>query len=76
MEEQNYYKGIEDIVYISTSISTGCKHCNFRVGDHNFANSVNHYIEEHNYKLLHVGQETGINMEGNQYFSTVAVLGK
>jgi hypothetical protein len=76
MATQNYYKDVKDVVYISTSISTGCEHCDFSVRAENFAGSINHYIEQHGYKLLHVGQETDYNMEGKQSFSTVAVLGK
>jgi len=37
---------------------------------------VNHYINDHAYKLLHVGQETFTDAEGNLCQKTVAIVGK
>jgi len=71
MAEENNYKGINHIVKISTHIGTGCEHCSHAVGNDNFTESVNHYIKEHGYKLLHVGSENGDNLT-----MTVAILGK
>jgi hypothetical protein len=76
MQKKNYYENIEYFVYISTDIGTGCEHCDFRVGLENFAESIDHYIDKHNYKLLHVGTETHHNSEGKPWHSTVALLGK
>jgi hypothetical protein len=46
-------------------------------GDLNdFDESVNHYLKEHGYKLLHVGQETSSDGEGNLWQKTAAVIGK
>jgi hypothetical protein len=69
-------KDIDQIVKISTDIGTGCKHCGESIGLDRFEESVNHYIKAHNYKLLHVGQETTYSQEGSPWHSTVAVLGK
>lgn len=65
------YEGITHIVHISTHISTGCEHCTHTIGGDNFTESVNHYIKQHGYKLLHVGSESGNNLT-----MTVAILGK
>ncbi len=64
------------IVHISTGVETGCEHCNRRVGLDKFAESVNHYIEQHGYKLLHVGMEAGRDQDDKLFHSTVAVLGR
>lgn len=64
------------VVYISTDVGARCEHCTQRIGLENFAESINHYIEKHGYKLLHVGTETGVNQDGKMFESTVAVLGK
>ena len=53
-----------------------CEHCERFVGGDLFADSVNHYIEEHGYKVLHVGAETSRDMEGKPWDMTVAVLGR
>lgn len=73
---QNYFEGIEHTIYISTDGSTGCEHCGEWVGGDKFAAPINHYIEKHDYKLLHVGSETTDDHAGNPWHKTVAVLGK
>lgn len=69
------YADVQQVVHISTSIGTGCKHCGESIGLEQFAQSINHYIQAHGYKLLHVGQETEHGSEG-PWQSTVAVLGR
>jgi len=76
MASQNYYEGVNHVVHISTDESKGCEHCAFRIGTDNFAESINHYISDHGYKLLHVGQETSHDSMGNPFQLTVAVVGK
>ena len=76
MPTNSYYKGIGHVVYVSTTIETGCEHCVSRIGGEQFSESVNHYIKAHSYKLLHVGQESSHADEGSLWHSTVAVLGK
>ena len=39
------------------------------------AERVNHYIEAHGFRLLHVGQQSSWDRNGQQWQSTVAVLG-
>lgn len=68
--------GVKRVVHISTGIGEGCKHCTERIGTDRFAESVNHYIEKHGYKLLHVGTESDRYTEGEVAYMTVAVLGK
>jgi hypothetical protein len=77
MTTQNYYEGVEHVVYISTDVSTGCEHCDKMLGGSaNFAESINHYIDQHGYKLLHVGSETTRDDVGNPWHCSVAVVGK
>ena len=76
MITQNYYEGVKHEVHISTSVETKCEHCTERIGGDDLAKSINHYIQQHGYKLLHVGTETSRDMDGNPWQSTVAVLGK
>jgi hypothetical protein len=66
---------VKNIVHISTNIMTGCKHCSQTVGSDKFEESINHYIQVHGYKLLHVGQEHDTDMNGNSIHHTVAILG-
>ena len=39
------------------------------------AERVNHYIEAHGYRLLHIGQQSSWDRNGQQWQSTVAMLG-
>lgn len=75
MTKKNHYEGVKHVVYISTNIGTGCEHCKEPIGTDQLAQSINHYIKKHGYKLLHVGTETG-HADSGLWHSTVAVLGK
>ena len=76
MTRQNICEGIGHVVHISTNIGTSCEHCSEWVGTDRFAALVNHYLEKHGYKLLHVGSESDLDAEGKPCYHTVAVLGK
>lgn len=73
MKQENQYKDIKHIVHMSTDEGGKCEHCDFRIN--NFSESVNHYINDHKYKLLHIGQETSQNKDGEPFQLTVATLG-
>lgn len=77
MTTQNYYEGIQHVVFISTDVEQSCEHCTERVGGNRyFGESINHYIEQHGYKLLHVGSETTRDDAGTPWHTTVSVVGK
>jgi hypothetical protein len=76
METENYYKGIKHVVHVSTNTLSTCEHCDTKIGLEKFDESINHYIEQHGYKLLHVGTETSHDTEGKPWNSSVALLGK
>lgn len=72
-----HYEGVREVVEVSTNVSRKCTHCSeWTGGADNLAHTVNHYINEHGYKLLHVGTETSHSDEGKLWYSTVAVLGR
>ena len=75
MTNENLYKGVGHVVQIDTDKSTRCEHCAFEIGGDNFVPSVNHYIEKHGYKILHVGQRAYI-YDDKPVSHTVAILGK
>lgn len=61
---------------VSSNISGGCEHCGHGVGgEDKVADSINHYIEKHGYRLLHVGTQSNVGQDGKPYHTTVAVLG-
>ena len=63
------------VVHVSTNVSGRCDLCTKIVGGSGrFEESVNHYIAEHGYELLHVGQEAA-EADGELWHHTVAVLG-
>ncbi|MBT3208542.1 MAG: hypothetical protein HN704_08365 [Bacteroidetes bacterium] len=76
MTKTNQLIGFKEIVHVTTEYGKTCTHCNeqFDIGE--FASFVNHYIQEHNFSLIHVGTETLENTEKGNVHNTVAVLGK
>jgi hypothetical protein len=65
-----------EIVEINSDVSSGCKECGQFIEGPNFADSVNHYISLHGYKVLHVGSRTGRDQDGHPFDMTVAILQK
>ena len=77
MTTQNIYEDIEHIVHISTNMESSCQICGERQTDPEyFEKLVNHYLEKHGYKLLHIGSEWERDAEGKSCHHTVAVVGK
>jgi hypothetical protein len=72
----NQFVDFKHIVHISTNITTSCEHCSTPIASENLADNVNHYMDKHGYKLLHVGGENDQDNEGKSIQHTVAVLGK
>jgi hypothetical protein len=75
MSTTNYYEGIKHVVRIVSIGTTKCNQCNASFGEGAFAAAMNHYIEKHGYKILHVGSETYQDFGETQHYS-VAILGK
>lgn len=63
---------IEHVVTLNTSIHRACDECDRF--NKSAPDDANHYIKDHGYQLLHVGQETDHGDEG-LWHSTVFVLG-
>ena len=66
-------EGVSHVVHIRTGIDSHCELCDFF--PHDFAPAVNHFMDKHGYRLLHVGTETTRDDEGKPWHTTVAVLG-
>lgn len=70
---------VRKTVEISSNIHGGCVHCGAATVDdssESITDGVNHYIEKHGYRLLHVGQQSSWAPDGKQvWYATVAVLG-
>jgi hypothetical protein len=68
----------KQLVEIRSNVISGCKHCQaWGLSDPpDVAERVTHYIKNHGYKLLHVGQETIDDMNGNPWQTTVIIVGK
>ncbi|MDO6498878.1 hypothetical protein [Photobacterium sanguinicancri] len=65
----------KELKVVSTNVDETCSHgCQLPYNGEMFESNVNHYIKEHGYKLLHIGQESSTDSDGNPYHSTVAVL--
>lgn len=70
---------VKHTVQVSSDVGHKCEHCDESVGasrdSGNIASSINHYIQQHGYRLLHVGTLTTENDRGDTWHTTVAVLG-
>lgn len=75
MSESNLYDGITNTVQVLSDEVKMCEHCSESVGGEDVAKSINHYINDHGYKLIHVGQQTGVGQDGS-FQMTTALLGK
>ena len=71
------YDGVSHVVHVTSGARVGCEHCDSWPADRRFDQSVNHYIGEHDYRLLHVGCEWAAERTGMEAIAhTVAVLGR
>ncbi|HCG7114924.1 TPA: hypothetical protein NJ328_003818 [Vibrio parahaemolyticus] len=61
---------------LSSCISESCPEpdCSFFCDSDEFAKSIDHLVNEHKYKLVHVGQETTRDDVGENWQMTVAIL--
>jgi hypothetical protein len=63
------------VARVSSNILEPCPVCRtFQIGGEEFAASINHLIQ-HDYRLLHVGQESARDDNGALVQHTIAVLG-
>lgn len=63
------------IIKLSTNISASCQVCGKWQEAENIDIGVNHYLQEHNAKLLHVGAEAFVDEDGHTAHQTVALIG-
>ena len=76
MPTEQQEPSVQYVIQLSSENEAQCEHCTERVGGEHFAASVNHYIAEHDYQILHVGTQTSHGPNGEPWHNTVAVLGK
>ena len=70
-------KETKHTIYLSTGDRGGkCKLCHFKFDEYApITKKINHYIKEHNYVILHVGQESIWETSSDSPFhNTVAIL--
>ena len=75
-EEEMSLEAITRVVKINANSEGSCQCCSKRIGgSHLFAESINHYLKDHGYKLLHIGSEATEDRHGEPCHMTVAMLG-
>lgn len=70
-------KKTKHTIYISSGIQENeCQLCNFEFNEETkLTEKINHYIKEHGYTILHIGQETRWESStGEPFQNTVAIL--
>lgn len=67
----------KDIVKTDSNTSKSCpiEGCEFFFEHDKIERNIEHMIREHDYEIVHIGQESEVNSEGLIH-STVAILGK
>lgn len=73
MNNINYYEGIKHIISFTSVGVSNCEHCK---ANFSFQETINHYIDQHGYKLLHVGTQSSLHTDGNLVHDVAIVLGK
>jgi len=73
MTQQNYYENINHVISFTSENVSSCELCG---ASNNFQETLNHYISQHGYKLLHVGTQSSLHSNGNLVHDVVVVLGK
>jgi tRNA U54 and U55 pseudouridine synthase Pus10 len=76
MSSSSEYVGIKKVVQISSGTLEACMVCADSLNaTEDFSGAVNHYLDTHGYRLLHIGQQTSRVDEGLRS-DTVAILGQ
>jgi len=78
------YDGVRHTIELRSGTGKKCQHCDFWVGPDqthaaDLGDQINHYIEYHDYKLLHVGTDTDTDYDGQNYTKhpvAIAIVGK
>jgi hypothetical protein len=71
-------ENVKRTTQISSNVGRGCEHCGYAIGSagrEDLSDGINHFIEVHGYRLLHVGTDTDHGRDGKVWHNTVAVLG-
>lgn len=77
MTDENLYEGVGHVVQIDTNRCPTCEYCGKPKVEHDdIAPLVNHYIEKHGYKILHIGQRAYTFEDNKQASHTIAIVGK
>lgn len=73
------YSKISKVFYLNSMIAQKCPDCDFHFNHedsyYNIGHHINHMMSK-GWILLHVGQETTHDSEGNPWHNTVAIMGK
>ena len=73
---ENHYHGISRVVRLDEDEGQDCEECGQTFGFDEIAASINHYLERHSYRLLHVGTQTSQEDDDKIWHTTVAIVGK
>jgi len=71
---ENIYEGIKEVMQITPDDVTRCEPCDYL--PENFADTINHYLSYHGYRLLHIGSQSSPYGKGNVVSDIIALLGK
>ncbi|MFR0690197.1 hypothetical protein ACLUTX_12430 [Enterobacterales bacterium AE_CKDN230030158-1A_HGKHYDSX7] len=69
------YETVVHTVKLSTDVSMHCKVCGEWQEAENLDANLNHYLQQHGAKLLHLGSEAYRDENGRTAHHTVAVVG-
>jgi hypothetical protein len=71
---------VREVVELRSTVSSPCKikGCTTGIprGEHHLPDHINHYLQEHQFRLLYIGQEHERDYEGKLVGATVAIVGK
>ena len=71
---ENNNVGFNSLVYLKADTGNGCQYCTDLDSESDLHEQINHYTEEHDYKLLHIGAEVNRDNKGELFNVELAVL--
>ena len=72
------FEDYKHVVEIMTHVFSPCEECDGgprATSDPSVADRVNHYVQEHGYRLVHLGEDTHTGYNGERRAHTVAIVG-
>ena len=73
---ENNYSGIKHVIELKSNKESSCPFCQPSTLRGDMSECINHFITQHEYRILHIGMETQHAPTSGSWHNTVAILGR